>query len=668
MDSTILEQIRIRGKLLYRFRKNKQDKILYSDFCKARNNVQRLIKKAKSDFLVNKIEKNQNNSKELWKCIKTLGFGDKNKAQSKIVLEINVELCFEEKEIANHFNQFYMTIASKLVSMLPASCNLYNVDSTIFQDCYRNKGVSENSFKLKCVTVEYVHKLLLSLNKSKITGMDSIQAKFLKDGSNVFKFPLALIVNLSISTKVVPDEFKLAKVKPSFKKNSKVDVSNYRPVSILPMLMERAVYDQLFQYFTSNELIFEFQSGFRENFSTESCLIHLTDYIRTNTSKGLYAGLVLIDLQKAFDTVDHHILCNKLLAMGVHTESVNWFKSYLNDRNQIVEVNSVQSQSLNISCGVPQGSILGPLLFLAYVNDMSVSVSCKLLLYADDSILAVAHKDPKYISESLTHNLNSCFDWMVDNKLSINVGKTEAILLGSKRKLRKCSSLDVFCKERKIVNADMVKYLGLKLDQSLSGSPLIDGIVKNTNSKLKFLYKQVKTLNSKTKKLITLALIQPHLDYACTSWYSGLNKISKQKLQILQNKMVRFILDMGPREHVGYDQFSSLHCLDIEHRVQQLKLSHVFKVYHGNSPSYLNNNFVKVSDVHSYHTRSSSYNFHKPQVSGCAKDTFYSGIDLWNNLPNSIKSVTSKQLFRSTVQDFLLSQIRRTETDMFIFY
>ena len=179
-------------------------------------------------------------------------------------------------------------------------------------------------------------------------------------------------------------------------------------------LLARAVYIQLETYLKEKNILYDFQSGFRGAFSTDTCLIHLTDYIRNQMSAGNYTGLVLLDLQKAFDTVDHVILCKKLQAMGI--TSVDWFKSYLSCRTQIVNVNQVDSDPLNVSCGVPQGSILGPLLSLCYVNDMASSVDFKLLLYADDSALLVSGRDPNYIADKLGKELESCSQWLVEQQ------------------------------------------------------------------------------------------------------------------------------------------------------------------------------------------------------------------------------------------------------------
>ena len=174
------------------------------------------------------------------------------------------------------------------------------------------------SFKISRVSVQFVHKELMNLNPHKSTGIDNIQSKFLKDGANEIKHILTHIINLSIDTNTVPDELKFAKVKPLFKKNSRLDVGNYRPVSILCIvskILERAVYVQMEKYLANKNILYENQSGFRKSFSADTCLINLTDHIRTRLSQGNFVGMVLLDLQKAFDTVDHTILCKKLEAM-----------------------------------------------------------------------------------------------------------------------------------------------------------------------------------------------------------------------------------------------------------------------------------------------------------------------------------------------------------------
>ena len=216
------------------------------------------------------------------------------------------------------------------------------------------------------------------------------------------------VINLSIIQDVVPDDVKSVRVVPLFKKNDKTEVGNYRPVSILSILskvVEKVVYEQIEICLDDKKLLYKFQSGFRGRFSTDTCLIHLTDFIKFQMDKDHLLGMVLLDLQKAFDTVDHKILLMKMEALGLGQDVVRWFRSYLSDRRQLVDVSGVFSSSAAISCGVPQGSILGPLLFLIYVNDISGAVNHKLLLYADNSAKLVADKSVSAIEMSLQKEL-----------------------------------------------------------------------------------------------------------------------------------------------------------------------------------------------------------------------------------------------------------------------
>ena len=176
---------------------------------------------------------------------------------------------------------------------------------------------------------------------------------------------------------------------------------------------------------------------FRSTFSTNTALTYLGDNIRFNLDKGLYTGVVLLDLQKAFDTVDHHILLSKLRAIGADDYAVKWFSSYLNERKQFFDVLGTFSSKEGIRCGVPQGSILGPLLFTLYVNDMSTAVNCDLCLYADDSMLLVSGKNVTQIEKALEKEMNGISDWLQANRLSLHLGKTESILFGSVRKFEK---------------------------------------------------------------------------------------------------------------------------------------------------------------------------------------------------------------------------------------
>ena len=374
---------------------------------------------------------------------------------------------------------------------------------------YRNKHVTEDMFSLANVTVGPVSKILHNMSSSKASGLYEIPAKYLKDGSSVISKLLTHIINLSITTGSIPDDLKKARIVRLYKKNSKTHVGNYRPISVLSVIsevFEKVVFMQLSDYLSENRLLYEFQSGFRSSYSTVTCLIHLTDYIKLENDKGNFTGMVLLDLQKAFDTVNHTILLNKLKWFGADDLTVQWFSSNLTCRTQVTDIGGTMSEPKGVTCGVPQGSILGPLLFLSYVNDMASAVRCKLLLYADDSALFASGKNVADIESMLSSELDYVSNWLIDNKLSLHLGKTQSILFGTKRRLSTGAKLNVICNGNVIESKSNITYLGVTLDQFLSGEIIASNILYKSSNKLKFLCRNAGIFNLK-KTLLISALI-----------------------------------------------------------------------------------------------------------------------------------------------------------------
>jgi len=426
-------------------------------------------------------------------------------------------------------------------------------------------------------------------------------------------------------------------------------------LSSLSKILERVVHKQLNGYLESKNILFDFQSGFRSGYSTDTCLAHLTDYVRAEISKGSLVGMVMIDLRKAFDTVDFEILLTKLKAMGV--KSTDWFRSYLTNRTQCVNVNGVDSDFLEVPCGVPQGSILGPLLFLCYVNDMSISLKCKLSLYADDSTLVASSSSVDHLSSFLSGQLESCSKWLIDNKLSLHAGKCESIIFSSSRKSKQREKFVVKLFGQEVKRVCSVKYLGVTLDENLSGNEHGKTVLKKASSRLSFLYRQSGLLDSKSRATLCMALIQPYLDYCCSSWFSSLGSQFKNRLDALQRKMARFVLNLDSRSSISLSDLCKLGWLAVGDRVRYFKLILAFKIRRGQAPAYLVDSFPFSSSIHSYNTRRSQTDYFvskEDTVSSIMLNSFvYTTKHEWNALPYGIKDISKLDLFKRKLREHL---------------
>ena len=249
---------------------------------------------------------------------------------------------------------------------------------------------------------------LIKLLKNGSSGYDSISATAVKNTATAFITPLTHIMNLSLSSAIFPEELKIARVIPLFKSGYAMLFCNYRPVSVLPLfskILERLMYNRLISFINKHNLLFNFQFGFREGHSTNLALIYLVDKISNSLDMGEYVLGLFLDFTKAFDTVNHDIFLQKLEHLGIRGISLNWFKSYLSNRSQYVDYSGISSELQYIRCGVPQGSILGPLLFLLYINDLSrVSSLLFSMLFADDSNMFLSGKNPDVLINTMNNS------------------------------------------------------------------------------------------------------------------------------------------------------------------------------------------------------------------------------------------------------------------------
>ena len=384
----------------------------------------------------------------------------------------------------------------------------------------------------------------------------------------------------------------------------------------------------------------------------------------------MLTGMILIDLQKAFDTIDHEILLKKMRYLGFSISTIGWFRSYLENIIFLVNVEESFSDPGDLSCGVPQGSILGPLLFLLYVNDMPQAVSCDLLLYADDSCLVFEGKDIDTIEIKLNEDFNTLCDWFVDNKLSIHFGedKTKSIIFGSQPKLANLRDLDIRRGDIKIKQYNQATYLGCILDNKLSGESMAIQALGKINGRLKFLYRKQKFLTNGLKRLLCNALIQPHFDFACLAWYPNLNKKVKRKVQTAQNKCIRFCLNMENRAHIGVNEFKSINWLPTKNRFEQCILSNIYKFFNNSAPCYISELYHPAKQFHVTRTSFQKLILPNKTTNRGLRNLNFVGPRLWNSLPSEIKSVGTVNTFKHKVKESFFSELQKKEDNPYIFY
>jgi len=640
IDLEILNGIKKRDKLFMKFKKTKS----YNDhenYKKARNNIQRIIKNKKRNFIEHKLIDNIGKPKELWKILRGIGAPSKNKPNSNICLQKDNNISFDTKTNCETFKNFFGNLANELLSKLPTPTNKFGIDN--INNYYNHLNIRNKDFSFNTTTELIVLRLLQDIETSKSAGIDNINGKFLKDGAFYLANPITKLFNLSIKLREFPELCKIAKLKPLYKKGNKLKPENYRPISLLPLIskiFEKIIHQQTQLYLDDNKILYKFQSGFRKNYSTDNNLAYLNDKILNGFEKSLYTGMVLIDLQKAFDTIDHNIFLKKLRCIGFADSSIKWFKSYLECRYFSVNIDNAYSEKQILSCGVPQGSILGPLIFLIYINDMAQAVDCSLYLFADDSCLAYSGDNVKEIDENLNKNFNSLCDWLVENKLSIHLGeeKTKSILFGSKRKLKTEDKLNIRRDDINIIQHSKVTYLGCILDCNMSGEYMATKVLLKINARLRFLNRNKKVLNRALKRLLCNALIQPHFDYACQAWFPNLTKALSTKIQCAQNKCIRFCLKLNSHTHLDKQHFKEINWLPIPERINQRICVNVYKYFNHIAPTYMSDIFIPQQTQ--INTRNSMFRL-KTQIkkSNMGQNSLsFLGPKLWNTLPDEIKS------------------------------
>jgi hypothetical protein len=646
MSSSLINCCRKKNLLYKRFLQTRTDEAS-KRYKKYKNKLTTTLRSCEKQYYSDILAESKNDAKKTWKIINEII--NKKKKASKLPTEFicNNKPITGNLNIAKGFNEFFVNVGPNLAGQIRKP------DEGINFSQYMNK-TAENSIFLDPVTDdEILNTVKICQNKSS-KDVNDISMCDVKNVISQITKPLAHIFNLSFVSGKFPDNMKTAKIIPIYKAGDRQNFTNYRPVSLLPQfskILEKLFNKRIMTFIQENDILFGGQYGFQNKLSTALAILELTEEITTAIDSSKYTLGVFIDLKKAFDTINHSILLKKLERYGIRGIANDWIASYLVNRFQFTSIENIESEKQLITCGVPQGSVLGPSLFLLYVNDMpNASKVLKAILFADDTNLFYSGNNIKNMCDVVSKELMHLNQWFIVNKLSLNVSKTNFMIFSNRNV---AGDYRIKIDGSNIERVFVTKFLGVHIDAKLSWKNHIDSIKTKISKNVSIMYRVKYLLDSKALYALYCSLILPYLNYCCEIWGNNFHTRLEPLIK-LQKRAMRIVEHCGYREHTK-PIFHNYRTLRLDDLVKLTTMSLMYKVHNGDLPIHILQYFKIVNTTHCHRTR--QRNDLKIQWCRTRQKSFslsVLGPKIWNNLPINIKQANNYRTFKWLYKNNLL--------------
>ena len=653
ITNELLEQIKDRD-YFYKKAKKLDDKDSWNIAKHLRNATNSNIRQAKKEFILNELKENENNCKKFWKTIrKVVPSGSSSSSQDILLKDKGSKI--DKSEVAGFINDYFINVGN-----VPGqgTCSPKPGQSTSFTKpgnvppCLdlteEGEPVCLDELEPAILKEIEVHRAVREINISKSSGVDNVSSFAIKEAFLKLIPEVTLMYNLSLQNSEFPAAWKKALVIPIPKAGDSTQVKNYRPISLLPLpgkILERLVHSQLSEHLESLELLAPEQHGFRKKHSTIHSAAQVTNFISSKMDSKLPTLVTYIDFRKAFDCVQHPILLDKLSHLNLSDSFVNWIRSYLAAREQRVLANGIFSAS-QYRQGVPQGSVLGPLFYIVYANDLIKTVkNCEIALYADDTILFTANNNFQKSLDCMQHDIDAIAGWCNTNGIMANTEKTKVMIFGSTSSLKHIPPFDLTFDNTSLQQVLSYKYLGLTLDNQLNYSLHVSKVIASVSGKLKQFQRMRGFLSAAL--LVYKCMLLPVLEYGDV-FLSAATAVNRKKLQTLQNKGLRCALNKG-LETSSESLHTEANILKLKYRREQ----HLLNLMYDWS---LDSAKLKSKSKGGVVTRSSSkrqLRVKKPNTEKFKKALTYRGPKKWNALPTDIHQITDKAALKRSIANWV---------------